>query len=153
VACRRPEFQLRVAGGAKLQQVVVAAVVQLEAGDALRVTAIEAFGQAQDRGERPHVPPRGPRQTGEAVVLPLRRRLTMIARHEGDGFDLVRLEAAEIAVLHEIVRMLVMAFVADMDADIVQDRGVLEPFTLAIGQPVNRACLVEEADREARDVL
>ena len=37
---------------------VVAAVVQLEAGDGLRVAAIEAFGQPQDRGERANRPRR-----------------------------------------------------------------------------------------------
>ena len=37
--------------------IVVAAVVQLEAGDRLRVAAIEALGEAQDRGQRAHPPP------------------------------------------------------------------------------------------------
>jgi hypothetical protein len=38
-----PELQLGVARRPQLQQVVVAAVVNLEARDALRVAAIEAF--------------------------------------------------------------------------------------------------------------
>ena len=148
-----PELELRVARRAQLQQVVVAAVVELEAGNGLRVTAIEAFRQPQDRGQRAHRPPGAPPQVGKAVVLPLGRRLPMIAGDEGDGFDVVRLEAAEIAVLHEVVRVLVMAFEADVDADVVQDRGVLEPLALAIGEAVDRARLIEEADGEPRDVL
>src|SRR3954465_6142611 len=40
VACGRPELQLRVAGGAQLQQVVVAAIVKFEAGDGLRMAAV-----------------------------------------------------------------------------------------------------------------
>src|SRR5476649_1238462 len=39
----RPELQLRVARRPQLQEVVVAAVVELEAADRLRVTAVETF--------------------------------------------------------------------------------------------------------------
>src|SRR5476649_259382 len=153
VARGRPELQLRVARRPQLEKIVVAAIVELEAGDGLRVAAIEALRQPQDRRQRAHRPPRAPAQIAEAVVLPLGRRLTVIARDERDGFDLVRLEAAQVAVLHEIVRVLVVAFVADVDADVVQDRGVLEPLALVIGEAVDGARLVEEPDREPRHVL
>jgi hypothetical protein len=46
-----------------------------------------------------------------------------------------------------------MPFVADMDADVVQDRRVFEPFPFAIGQAVNRARLVEERHREPRHLV
>ena len=49
-----PQFKLGVARRAQLQQIVVAAVVNLEAGDALRVAAIETFRQTQNRGQRSH---------------------------------------------------------------------------------------------------
>jgi hypothetical protein len=94
VTRRGPQLQLGIARGAQLQQIVVAAVVQLEAGDGLRVAAIEALGQTQDRGQRADGPPQPAPQIAEAVVLALRRRLAMIARDERDGFDFVRLEAA-----------------------------------------------------------
>ncbi len=149
----RPELQLGVARRAQLQQIVVAAVVELQAADGLGVAAVEAFRQPQDGGERAYGPPRAPTQVDEAVVLPLGRRLPVIAGDEGDGFDFVRLEAAEIAVGDEIVRVLVMPFVADVDADVVQNCGVLEPLALAVGEPVNRARLIEEADGEPRHVL
>jgi hypothetical protein len=116
-----PELQLRVAGRAQLQQVVVAAIVQLETGDGLRVTTIEAFCQPQDCGERSYVPARPPREVGEAVVLPLGRRLAMITGDQGDRLDFIGLETAEVAVLHQIVRVLVMSFVADVNTDVVQD--------------------------------
>src|SRR2546423_14997818 len=45
---RRPHLELRVAVGPQLQQIVVAAIVQLEAGDRLLMAAIEAFGEAHD---------------------------------------------------------------------------------------------------------
>ena len=77
----------------------------------------------------------------------------MIARDERDCFDFVGLEAAQIAVLDEVVRMFVMPRVTDVDADVVQDRGVLEPLALAIGQAVNCAGLVEEDGGQPSDVL
>ena len=49
--------------------------------------------------------------------------------------------------------MLVVALVADVDADVVQDRGELEPFALAVGEPVHDARLVEELRREPGDLL
>jgi hypothetical protein len=153
VPCGRPQFQLGVTRRAELQQIVVAAVVNLQSGDALRVAAIEAFGQAQDRGERAHGAPRPARQIRETRVLALRRRLAMIPGHECDRFDFVRLEAAQVAVLDHVIRMLVMPLVADMDADVVEDGGVLEPLALAVGEAVDGARLVEERDGEPRDLL
>jgi hypothetical protein len=46
---RRPQLQLGVARRPQLQQIVVSAIVQLEAGDGLGVAAIQAFGEPQDR--------------------------------------------------------------------------------------------------------
>jgi hypothetical protein len=45
----------------------------------------------------------------------------MIAGDESDRFDFVRLEAAEVAVLHEIVGVLVVPLIADEHADVVED--------------------------------
>jgi len=148
-----PELQLHIARRAQLHQVVVTAIVELQARDGLRVTAIEALRQPQNRGERANGGPRPPPHRAEALVLSLRRRLPVIAGDERDRLDLAGLESAEVAVLHEVVRMLVMALVADVHADVVQNGGVLEPFPLAIGQPVNRARLVEQGDGQPRDVL
>jgi len=148
-----PELQLHIARRAQLHQVVVTAIVELQARDGLCVTAIEALRQPQNRGERANGGPRPPPHRAEALVLSLRRRLPVIAGDERDRLDLAGLESAEVAVLHEVVRMLVMALVADVHADVVQNGGVLEPFPLAIGQPVNRARLVEQGDGQPRDVL
>jgi len=45
----RPQLEFGVAGGPQLEQGIFAAVVQLEVGDRLRMTAIEAFCQPQHR--------------------------------------------------------------------------------------------------------
>ena len=148
-----PQLQLHIARRAQLHQVVVAAIVELQAGDGLCVTAIEALRQAHYRGERANRGPRAPLQLAEALVLSLRRRLAMITGDERDRLDLVWFESAQVAVLDQVVRMLVMALVADGHADVVQDGGVLEPFPLAVGQPVNGARLVEQGDGQPRDVL
>jgi hypothetical protein len=49
VAYRGPDFELGVTGGADLQQRVVAAVVEFQRRDDLRMAAIEVFGEAQHR--------------------------------------------------------------------------------------------------------
>jgi len=139
-----PQLQLRVAGRPQLQQVVVAAIVKFEIGDGLRVAAIEAFGQPQNRGERADHASVAPAEVTELSVLALGRRLAVIARDERDDVDLVGLEPAEIAVLDQIVGVFVVSFVADVDAHIVQDGGVLEVFAFAIGESVNRARVVEQ---------
>src|SRR5919108_5978832 len=107
------------------------------------MAAIEALGQPQNRRKRSDRTARLARQTAVAFVAPLRRRLAVVTGNERDGFYFFRIEAAEIAVLDQVVRVTVMALVADMHADVVQDGGVLQPFALAIGEAVNRARLVE----------
>ena len=153
VSGRGPEFQFCIARRAELQEIVVATVVELEGRDGLRMAAIEAFRETQNRGQRAHRPPHAAPQAVEALVPPLWRLLTMVARYERNRLDFVGLESAEIAVLDEVVRVLVVAFVADVDADIVQDCGVLEPIPLAVGQAVYRARLVEQAHSESRDLV
>ena len=53
MSLRGPELELRVACRPDLQQRVVAAVVEFEAGDRLGVAAVEILRQPEDRGEPP----------------------------------------------------------------------------------------------------
>ena len=55
-----PELELDVARRAQLQQVVVATIVKFEAGNGLRVAAIQAFRETNDRGQRANGPPHPP---------------------------------------------------------------------------------------------
>ncbi|HEY6211319.1 MAG TPA: hypothetical protein VIW45_03495 [Vicinamibacterales bacterium] len=153
MALRGPEFQLRVAHGSDLQQIVVAAVVELDRAYALRVAAIEAFREAENRRERTDDAPLLPFQIAEFVVAPLRRRLTMIAGDERHHLDLLWIEPPQIAVLDQIVRVAMMPLVADVDADVVEDGGVLEPVALPIRKSVDDARLIEERRREPRDLV
>ena len=60
-----------------------------------------------------------------------------------------RLEAAQIAVLDQVVRVLVVTLVADVHADVVEQRRVFEPLALAIGQAVDAARLRRTARARA----
>jgi hypothetical protein len=140
----RPQLQFGVAEGQQLQQHVVAAIVELNPGDRLRMAAIEVLGQAQHRGERAHDSTLPAPQSAEILVPNLRHATPMILRNEGNGFDLVRLEAPQVVVPDEIVRVFVMPLVADVHADVVEQRRVLEPFALAIRQSVDAARVVEQ---------
>src|SRR6266542_2087113 len=110
VPARGPELQLRVTRCPQLEQIVLTAIVQVESSDRLRMAAIETLRQAQDRGERADRRARAPAHVAESVVTAFGCDLTMVARHERDGFDFVRLESAQVAVLDQIVGMFVMLF-------------------------------------------
>jgi hypothetical protein len=127
--------------------------VELDAGDCLRVAAVEAFGQPENRRKRADGAAPAPADLAERPVALLRRALAMVARDERDGFDLVGLESAQIAVRDQIVRVLVVPLVADVDADVVQERGVLEPLAFPIGQAMNAASLIEQRQREPGDLI
>ena len=60
---------------------------------------------------------------------------------------------AQVAVLDQVIRVLVVPRVADVHADVVQQRRVLEPLPLAVRQRVDAARLIEQRQREPRDVL
>ena len=77
----------------------------------------------------------------------------MVARDERDDLDLLRIESAQVAVLDQVVRVPVVALVADVDADVVQQRAVLEPLAFAVGQSVHAARLIEDVQRQPRDLL
>jgi len=114
------------------------------------VTAIQAFGKAEDRRERSNGRTTAPAELGEAGMTPLWGGLAVIARDERDRFDFVRLESAKVAVLDQIVRVFVMTFVTDVNPDVVKQGGIFQPFALPIGESVDGARLIEERHREAR---
>ena len=121
----------------RLMHDILAAVVDFEPGNRLRVAAVEAFRHAQDRRKRLHGPAQRAGQLRIFVVRSPRRAAPVVARDERHHLDFVRMKAAQVAVLDQVVRMLVMARVADVPADVVHQRGVLQPLALAVGQPVN----------------
>jgi hypothetical protein len=108
------------------------------------VTAVEAFREPEHRRQSPDRLAALALEVAKMLVTFLRRALPVVARDKADDFDFVRLEATQVAVLDQIVRVLVMALVTDMDADVVQQRRVLEPLALAVRQAVHHPRLIEE---------
>src|SRR5688572_18756557 len=68
-----PELQLRVAGGAQASEIIVAARIQLQAGQGLGMAAIETLGQTDHRGHRLDRLAGLTVQVAEALVRLLRR--------------------------------------------------------------------------------
>ena len=153
VPVRRPQLELRIAGRAQAGEIVVAARIEIDAGERLGVAAVEALGEAYRGGERFDGAADGTGQIAVAFVRFLGRALAMVAGNEGDGLDLLRIEAAQIAVLDQVVGMPVMALVADVHADIVQQRAVFEPVTLVVAETMHATRLIEHGQRQARHVL
>jgi hypothetical protein len=77
----------------------------------------------------------------------------VVLRHQRDGLHFVGLEPPEAAVPDEVVRVLVVILVRDVPADVVQQPRVFEPLAGAIALLVNAARLIEQRQRQARDVL
>ena len=76
----------------------------------------------------------------------------MIPGHQRQHLYLFRLEPAQVSVLDEVIRVFVMAHVADVDADVMQERGKLQPLALAVGEAMNRLRLIEQRYRETSDL-
>jgi hypothetical protein len=148
----RPQLELRISACSDLQEPVITAVVEFDACDRLRMTPIEVFREAQhgrQRADRPSLPAT---EADEAIVTLFGRRPPMVAGDERNSLDLFGLESAEIAVLDQIVGVLVVALVADMDADIMKQCRIFEPLALTIGEPMRATRLIEECNGEARDL-
>ncbi len=79
----------------------------------------------------------GLRELAVAGVTALRHRAAMVPGQQRDDLDLFRLEAAQVAVLDQVIRMLVVTLVADVVADVVQQRGVLQPLAFTVAQTVD----------------
>lgn len=139
-----PELELGVARCAELDEIFVAAVVQFDTRHRLRVAAIERLGEPKNRRQCADGAAPFRSQRAEISVRFLWGRLAVIPRDEGNGLSFCGLEAAKVAVLDEVVRVLVMPWITDVRADVVQQRRKLEPFALAIGQRVRAACLIED---------
>jgi hypothetical protein len=148
-----PQLQFCIAGGTELKQAVVPAIVQLEARNRLRVAAIEAFRETEHGRQRANRPAALLLEVAVVVVAALGRCLPMIPRDERNDIHFFGIEAPEVAVLNQVVGVLVVALIADMDADVVEDGGVFEPLALVVGEAVNHPRLIEEHRRELGDLL
>lgn len=153
VAVSGPELQFRIAVCAQPRQIVVAAGKEIDPAKRLRVAAVEPFSQPDDGRQHSYGASKRVIEVTIAFVGLLRRRLPMISRHECNHLDLAWIESAQISILDQVIRMSVMAIVADVYADIVEQRGVLQPFTLLVAKAMDTTCLIENTERQPRDLL
>jgi hypothetical protein len=139
-----PQLELGVAVRADLEKIVLPAIMKLELGHELRVAAFQTFRETQQGGQHANHSPIVALQIANPFVGFFGRVAAMVACDERHELDFRRLESAEIAVLDQIVRVLVVSRVADVDANVVHQRGVLQPFPFAVRQAMNGSCLIEQ---------
>ena len=126
-----PHLKFGVALRAQADPHGVVARQELDPRDDLSVAAVQPLGEPHARAQ--HIDRVAPvaRQRRVALVRLLRCAPPMVSRDEGDDLDLLGVEPAQIAVPDEVIGVLVVALVADVRADIVQQRAVLEPLAFA----------------------
>jgi hypothetical protein len=140
----RPQLELGVGRRTKANQIRVSTGHDIERGDDLGVAPVESFRQPEHRGQRPHGAAETAFERAVTGMALLRRRLAMVAREQRDDLDFRRIEAAQFPIRDQVVRMAMVTLVADVDADVVQERGIFEPLAFPIAEPVHRARLIEE---------
>ena len=148
----RPQLQFCITGGTQPHQIRVSFRDDVDGRDDLRVAPVQAFGQAEHRCERAHGPAERPFQHGVPLVRFLRRRLAVVPRQQRDDFDFLRIEAAQLSILDQVIGVAVMSFITDVGAGVVKERRVLEPLALLIAEPVDRPRLIEDRQRERGDM-
>ena len=67
----------------------------------------------------------------------------MIARDLGNRLNFGRLEPTKASITDEVSGVLVVVFVADVDADVMEQGAVFEPLTLARSEAMQVGRLVE----------
>jgi hypothetical protein len=77
----------------------------------------------------------------------------VVSRDERDDLDFLRIEAAQISILDQVIGVTMMSIVADVYANVVEQSAILQPLAFAIAEPVNAACLIEDAECESRNLL
>src|SRR5215475_836485 len=76
----------------------------------------------------------------------------MVPCDVGDDMNIVDRESSQLAVDDQVVSMLMVLPFIDQVTDVVEDRGVFEPRTCCCTQSMQPLRLIEEAQREARDM-
>jgi hypothetical protein len=150
---RGPQLQLGIAVRPHLHQGIGTTIVQVEPRNHLGVAPIEAFREAQHGGQGADGLLLAALQMRVLVVAFARPGPPMIPCHEGHGINLIGLETPQVSILDQIPRVFVMAFIRDMNADIVKNGRIFQPFPLAIGAAMKGAGLVEQHEGEPRDVV
>ena len=150
---RGPQLELRVPLRVQRHHQPRLVFGHRQAGHGLGVAAVQSLGQADDRAQQADGRAVLPREIAEPFVRFLRGGLAMVPRNQPNDIDFVRIEAAQPAVFDQVIRVFVVALVADVGADVVDERAEFEPAALARPEGVPVAGGIEELERQARDLL
>ena len=118
------------------------------------VAAVEAFGHTQQHAEHLHDPLGVVVELRKLLALPSRQCLAVEQRRRGDDVDFGLIEAEQLRVLDEIVRVHAMVGKREKRADVVEHRGVFEQFAFPAAELVqlHRRGGVEEFERQTHDL-
>jgi hypothetical protein len=116
------------------------------------VATVERIGDTEDGSQCADDATRRGRQGGELRVRILWGSLSMVTSDLGDDLDLFAVKAQQLAVGDEIVGVALVVAVADVVADVVHERGELEPLPRLLRQGEITHELIEQAQSEARDM-
>ncbi len=94
--------------------------MKFDAGDRLGMAAVQVFGESEHGGQRTHHASLFALQLTEPLLTAVRHDASMIPGNERHDLDLIRIEPSQVAVADQVIRMFVMADVADVHADIVE---------------------------------
>src|SRR5690349_3876923 len=125
-----------------------------QTGYALAVRMIESFGDAQNRGQ----PARGALiaivQRGICSVIAGRIRFAVVIAHSGgDDGALASFESGNVSVHREIFAVLVMAFVTDGVADVMEQSSSFEEHARFRRKMVHGLQLIEKLQAKFADVF
>ena len=121
LAARGPLFEREIFDAMRVEHDGLAFGIDLEVAHLRSMAAIEAVGDAQDRGELAHPLAIGSRELLEARVARIRRGAPVVARDQRDQRALFEREADQIGVLDHVGAVFVVLFTTDEVADIVID--------------------------------
>ena len=153
VAVSRPEFELGVAARAQPCQVIVGAWIEIDTRERLCVAAVEALSEPDHRRQRLDGAAFAAAELAEGTMRFLRWSLAVVAGDQRDDLDLLGIESAQVTVLDQVVGVSMVALVADVDPDVVEERAVFKPVAFAIGEAVDAARLVEDRQRDLGNLL
>ncbi len=120
--------------------------------DELPVAAVEPVGDPHDGRELLDDGTQVRVEPLPVLVPRLRPPALVIPGDRGEDLDLVRGEAGQVAVRDQVVRVALVLRVADVAADVVEQRAVLEPLPLGRGELVEGMRLVEDLESQPRHV-
>jgi hypothetical protein len=126
----------------------------VDRSDALPMRVIESFRDAKNGGEAPGKPLIGIAQGAvRRMIVRWLRFPVVITNRRGDEISLAPGQARNIAVQRKVFTVLVMAFVADGVANVVEKRGGFKKHARFGGKMMDRLKLIEKLQAELANVF